>query len=101
MDDDEDLSADEAQLVKELEELSEGIKYEDLVSIMEQDLTDNEINDDTDGLVDKLELLSNREREELLKTIRPIKLVLMKIHKLAFKLIHSTTKLLPAWQKIL
>ncbi|KIK95452.1 hypothetical protein PAXRUDRAFT_42709, partial [Paxillus rubicundulus Ve08.2h10] len=74
---------------------------EDLVTVLEQDLTDDEKNGDIDGLVDEIELLSDRECQELLKSIRPIKLALVKIRKLAFKLIHLTTKLLPAWQKIL
>jgi hypothetical protein len=79
MDDDEDLSADEARLVKELEELSEGIELEDLVTTMGQGLTDDERNVDVDGLIDEIELLSDKERQELLKSIRPIKLALTKV----------------------
>ncbi|KAF9227250.1 hypothetical protein BS17DRAFT_645584, partial [Gyrodon lividus] len=54
-----------------------------------------------DGFVDEIEELSNSKCQELLKSIWPIKLALVKICKLAFKLIHSTTKLLPAWHTTL
>ncbi|KAF9219129.1 hypothetical protein BS17DRAFT_658061, partial [Gyrodon lividus] len=85
----------------ELEELSKGIEHEDLATFTEWGLTDEERIDDVDGFVDEIEELSDSKCQELLKSIWPIKLVLIKIRKLAFKLIHSTTKLLPAWHTTL
>ncbi|KAG0704201.1 hypothetical protein DFH29DRAFT_762254, partial [Suillus ampliporus] len=54
-----------------------------------------------DGWVDEVNLLSGHERKQLQRDIRPVKLVLVKLHKVAFKLINSTTILLPAWHKAL
>ncbi|KAF9223254.1 hypothetical protein BS17DRAFT_817581 [Gyrodon lividus] len=97
----DDASADEARLLRKLEELSKGIEHEDLATFTEWGLTDKEKIDDVDGFVDEIEELSNSKCQELLKSIQPIKLALVKIHKLAFKLIHSTTKLLPKWHTTL
>ncbi|KAG1852385.1 hypothetical protein C8R48DRAFT_611932, partial [Suillus tomentosus] len=52
--------------------------------------------DDDEGWVDEVALLSENERAELMRNIHPIKL-----HKLTFKILHSTTILLPAWKSIL
>lgn len=79
MDDKGNLSAKEAQLVSKLEALSEGIEIEDQVAILEQDITDNEKINDIEGLSDEVELLNDREHQELLRNIRPIKLALMKV----------------------
>lgn len=85
-DDNKELSANEAKLAMELEELSEGIEHEDFVTLIEQDLTDEEKNNnddglvnDDDGLVNDIELLSDRERQDLLKSIEPIRLALVKV----------------------
>ncbi|KAJ3002262.1 hypothetical protein NUW54_g5941 [Trametes sanguinea] len=56
--------------------------------------------DDDDGLIDALELMSEEERETFLENIEPVRLVLVKLRKVAFKIIHSTTLLLPAWRRI-
>ncbi|KAG2104739.1 uncharacterized protein F5147DRAFT_579790 [Suillus discolor] len=57
--------------------------------------------DDNDGFVDEVELLDNQEQTVLQKDIRPVKLALAKLRKLAYKIIHSTTIILPAWHSIL
>ncbi|KAG2060745.1 hypothetical protein BDR06DRAFT_843591, partial [Suillus hirtellus] len=54
-----------------------------------------------DGLVDEVSLLTDIKQENLRNSVCPIKLVLTKLHKLGFKIIHLTVKLLPAWHKIL
>lgn len=78
-DDNKELSANEAKLAMELEELSEGIEHEDFATLIEQDLTDEEKNNNDDGLVNDIELLSDRERQDLLKSIEPIRLALVKV----------------------
>ncbi|KAG0705866.1 hypothetical protein DFH29DRAFT_799488 [Suillus ampliporus] len=77
--------------------------------------------DDEDGWVDEAALLSANERAELIHSIRPIKVILIKVNmktltylamhllnniplqlrKLAYKILHSTTILLPVWKSIL
>ncbi|KAJ8585006.1 hypothetical protein M405DRAFT_685010, partial [Rhizopogon salebrosus TDB-379] len=57
--------------------------------------------DNDDGFVDEVELLDDRERFALEKDIQPVKLALVKLRKLAYKIIHSTTIVLPAWHSIL
>ena len=76
---DKDLGINEVRLMRELHELSEDIKYEDAATISEQDWTHREENDDTDGLVDRTELLSEIQQQELLKISRLIKLALVKV----------------------
>ncbi|KIK35580.1 hypothetical protein CY34DRAFT_34635, partial [Suillus luteus UH-Slu-Lm8-n1] len=57
--------------------------------------------DNDEGWVDEVSLLPEWERNELQREIQPVKLVLVKLHKLAYKLIHLTTVLLPTWHKVL
>ncbi|KAG1855074.1 hypothetical protein C8R48DRAFT_568038, partial [Suillus tomentosus] len=84
----------------ELAELSKGIKTEEWATAAEQGGSD-EPEDDVNGLVDEVAMLMQDERENLQNSIRPVKLVLVKLHKLAFKVIHLTMKYLPAWHGIL
>ncbi|KIK33083.1 hypothetical protein CY34DRAFT_100256 [Suillus luteus UH-Slu-Lm8-n1] len=56
--------------------------------------------DNDDGFVDEVELLDEGERVALNKEIQPVKLALVKVCKLAYKIIHSTTIVLPAWYGI-
>ncbi|KAG1791478.1 hypothetical protein EV424DRAFT_1265938, partial [Suillus variegatus] len=53
------------------------------------------------GFVDEVKLLDKKEQAALNKEIRPVKLALVKVPKLAYKTIHSTTIILPAWHAIL
>ncbi|KIK77469.1 hypothetical protein PAXRUDRAFT_166734 [Paxillus rubicundulus Ve08.2h10] len=53
------------------------------------------------GYIDEMILLSDEEHAQLQGNIAPICLALGKLQKLAFKIIHSTTILLPAWKEIL
>ncbi|KAG2350048.1 hypothetical protein BDR05DRAFT_871226 [Suillus weaverae] len=57
--------------------------------------------DNTEGLVDRTKLMTNNECEVLENTIVPVQLALVKLHKLGYKTIHSTMKLLPTWHEIL
>ncbi|KAG1765576.1 hypothetical protein EDD22DRAFT_757077, partial [Suillus occidentalis] len=54
-----------------------------------------------EGWVDELYLLEEEEREQLMDSIRPLRLILAKLRKLAYKVIHSTTIILPAWKTVL
>ncbi|KAA1479966.1 hypothetical protein DENSPDRAFT_789743 [Dentipellis sp. KUC8613] len=57
--------------------------------------------DDVEGWVDEREGMTEAERDELRTQVAPVKLVLVKIQKIAFKIVHSTTILLPAWKTVL
>ncbi|KAI1789357.1 hypothetical protein LXA43DRAFT_872431, partial [Ganoderma leucocontextum] len=54
---------------------------------------DNELEEDED------EDLSEEEREEF-EWVHPVKIALVKIRKLAFKIVNSLTKLLPPWHVV-
>ncbi|KIK93137.1 hypothetical protein PAXRUDRAFT_89817, partial [Paxillus rubicundulus Ve08.2h10] len=54
-----------------------------------------------EGWMDKLEELTTQELEQPECTTHPIRLALFKVRELAYKIVHSTTILLPAWQEIL
>ncbi|KAG0698043.1 hypothetical protein DFH29DRAFT_810876 [Suillus ampliporus] len=57
--------------------------------------------DDTEGWIDEINELDDFDCDALQENIRPIKLVLIKLRKLAYKIIHSTTLLLPEWKEVL
>ncbi|KAG2114233.1 uncharacterized protein F5147DRAFT_570680 [Suillus discolor] len=57
--------------------------------------------DNDDGFVDEVELLDKKEWATLNKEIRPVKLALVKVRKLTYKIIHLTTIILHAWYAIL
>ncbi|KAG0699300.1 hypothetical protein DFH29DRAFT_809241 [Suillus ampliporus] len=80
----------------EFADLSNEVEREDASANVDEELPDNE-----DGWVDEVALLDQDERIELQRDIQPVKLVLLKLCKLSYKLINSTTILLPAWRKIL
>ncbi|KAF8546725.1 hypothetical protein OG21DRAFT_1378219, partial [Imleria badia] len=61
---------------------------------------DNDETDNNEGWVDESKKLSARDLEELKRTTCPMKAALLKTLKLGYKIIHSTTILLPAWREI-
>jgi hypothetical protein len=79
-DDEAALTAEESRLKEQLEELSENIKLEDYVTITEIAGDDDNVGDNTEGLVDATVLLTSDEREELRNTIVPVQLALVKVH---------------------
>jgi hypothetical protein len=96
-------------------DLSAGTDMEEMVTMAEGGLGDNSDADDIDGLVNEMDELSEEEGKELHQKILPVRLVLVKVRKdstlrtyandngqqlrkLAFEILHSTTKLLPAWR---
>ncbi|KAL1724873.1 hypothetical protein EV714DRAFT_180124, partial [Schizophyllum commune] len=57
--------------------------------------------DNQDVPDDVLPDLTMEEQRDLKESLRPIKFMLVKLRKLAFKIINSSTILLPAWKEIL
>jgi hypothetical protein len=64
---------------QELLELAAGADMEELVTVVERGLGNNEDVDDMDGWVNKLNLLSDDGNEKLCQSIQPVKLVLVKV----------------------
>ncbi|KAI0653750.1 hypothetical protein C8Q70DRAFT_879145, partial [Cubamyces menziesii] len=50
--------------------------------------------------VDEVAELTLEEQEEFEREVRPVKMVLVKMRRLAFKIVHSTTLIKPAWESI-
>jgi hypothetical protein len=69
------LDAAEQQLL----ELAAGADMDELVTVAEGGLGDNEDADDMDGWVNEMNLLSEEESEELRQSIHPVRLVLAKV----------------------
>ncbi|KAF8731042.1 hypothetical protein AX14_005280 [Amanita brunnescens Koide BX004] len=89
-------------LEKEIEELSENMDQEAQAMVAETEGSNvNEEADDTTGLVNIVEEMGPEERATHEGHVRPVTLVLVKLRKLAFKIINSTTNLLPAWYDVL
>jgi hypothetical protein len=102
----------------ELLTLAENLEEEELTTADE--LIDNGEESNEDGMedwVDEVGTLTAAERELLEESIRPVKMVLVKVgykmfyspdtepvlqvRKLAYKIVHSSTILLPAWKACL
>ncbi|PBK70789.1 hypothetical protein ARMSODRAFT_849654, partial [Armillaria solidipes] len=84
----------------DLIELAEGLEQEDLNVHLEEaeEAAGNVKKDDMDGLVNEIALLSVEDREKWQAETCSVQMAL--IHKLSFKIIHSSTILLPEWKKI-
>ncbi|GLB40081.1 hypothetical protein LshimejAT787_0705910 [Lyophyllum shimeji] len=94
---DVDLSTEELELLS----LEEGIEEEELATAREADDDKTPEDDELGDWVDEVEALTAEERANLHLEILPVRRVLVKLRKLAFKIIHSTTILLPAWKSCL
>ncbi|KAG9308923.1 hypothetical protein JVU11DRAFT_11384 [Chiua virens] len=57
--------------------------------------------DDVEGWVNEVELLTDEKQAGLEWHLRLLHLILVKIHKLSYKLINSTMILLPEWKSTL
>ncbi|GJF00150.1 hypothetical protein PsYK624_164290 [Phanerochaete sordida] len=60
-----------------------------------------EVKDDINGWINEQEDLSEEERKELWESMLSVKLMLAKLQKLSFSIIHSSTKVLPLWRRLL
>ncbi|KAF8811030.1 hypothetical protein BYT27DRAFT_7008351, partial [Phlegmacium glaucopus] len=83
----------------ELLELAKNIDIEDLETQAAGLNDDGEGGqaDSTDGWIDERLELSDVEREELDNSVLPVRLLLVKLRKLSYAIINSTTLLLPKW----
>ncbi|KAI0693255.1 hypothetical protein C8T65DRAFT_549659, partial [Cerioporus squamosus] len=91
-----------AKLVEELSTYDEPELADNITGAdgKDSDSDPNAVDDDPDDEADSLAELSKEEREAFEQEIIPVKLVLVKIRTVAFKIIHSTTKLLPRWKEL-
>jgi len=65
---------------EDVNDLMNGLFEEEEITHSEVGYTDGEIQDDnSDGWVDEVEVLTTDERKQLLETIKPVKLALMKV----------------------
>ncbi|TFK82777.1 hypothetical protein K466DRAFT_499680, partial [Polyporus arcularius HHB13444] len=101
---DKDKAADGAD-ERELAELAAGLEAEEAATRASAAAEDVEEggseDDDPDNEFDALEDLSDDEKTQFLEDVRPVKLVLAKLRKFAFKVVNSMTILLPAWKMLL
>ena len=76
---DAESALDDAE--RELLELAAGIDMEEMVTVAEEGAgdKDNEENDDVEGWVDEMALLSEEERVALRENVGPVRLVLVKV----------------------
>ncbi|TFK79583.1 hypothetical protein K466DRAFT_469818, partial [Polyporus arcularius HHB13444] len=56
--------------------------------------------DDDEGFVDERKEMGADKQADLEESILPVKLVLTKIRTLAYKILNSSTVLLPAWHDV-
>ena len=68
------------EVERELWELAEGLDIEELVTWEEQEGEDDEDDDNTEGWINEMDILTVEDREELEKSIGPIWVVLVKVH---------------------
>jgi hypothetical protein len=114
---DKDLAAAEAELVK----VSASVEVEDLRTQIDEytnTLSSSAANDADEDVIDAFQLVDEpAERVRLRKELIPVQKALVKvsraysdeksalttsqIRRLSFKIVHSTTILLPAWKKLL
>lgn len=81
------LDEDVERLEQELRMLADGIELEELATVDEKSLAGN---DEVEGWIDEVERLDRDEWEEFHKTVRPVKLVLVKVkHMKKNKKIHA------------
>ncbi|KAK0218423.1 hypothetical protein EDD85DRAFT_780972 [Armillaria nabsnona] len=80
-------------------DFTEGIDLEDAeMTAPEDDLDSNQDKDNTDGFINELTEMDTFEHEAFELEIKPVHMALLKICKLCFKIIHSSTLLLPQWK---
>ncbi|KAF5331114.1 hypothetical protein D9619_005956 [Psilocybe cf. subviscida] len=106
---DKDADLDEAE--KELLELAKNIELEDLETRADASALDTVDLDDedeftmvansTEGWVDERATLSAVERADLDDSVRPLRLLLTKLRKFSYAVIHSSTLLRPMWLDLL
>ncbi|KAG2029753.1 hypothetical protein BDR03DRAFT_823117, partial [Suillus americanus] len=86
---------------KELQAIAEEIEVEDEATIAKNGDSDPNADDvdDTNGWTDEVGNMTEKEQEELEENIHLIRFVLVKVRKLVYKIVHSSTFLLPEWKQ--
>jgi hypothetical protein len=99
---------------KTLHELADDLDVDDL-NTQQDSVTSTEEAEDNDEYVDELGKLPETEQAQFRERIRPVQLVLVKVslakspnpmltncqmRKIAYKVVNSSTKLLPEWKKV-
>ncbi|TFY76844.1 hypothetical protein EWM64_g7168 [Hericium alpestre] len=92
-------AASEAE--KELHDLMKGLEQEEYITELEIGATKgSDGTDNPDDEINEIDVLNSEEEvNKLHENVKPIHLALTKVWKLAYKIIHSTTKILPRWHK--
>ncbi|KAG1733252.1 uncharacterized protein EDB91DRAFT_1084525 [Suillus paluster] len=85
---------------EDIQELTTDIKWEDQITVAENGDGDPNSNkfDNMEGWVDTTSELMDVKHEELQTNIQPIRLLLIKLRKLAYKMIYSMTLILSEWK---
>ncbi|KAF8230616.1 hypothetical protein L208DRAFT_1218576, partial [Tricholoma matsutake] len=101
----EDLTDNEHELL----DLTGNIEEEENTTVMENNTGDKDTadEDDMDGWVNKMDHLTAAKKQDLEESIKPLTTSLLiwliirhqQLRKLSFKIIHSTTILLPIWKQ--
>ncbi|TFY74982.1 hypothetical protein EWM64_g9031 [Hericium alpestre] len=98
----ESKRTEDSDIMPELEEIKDNIDEEEAETQREHAAVSEEDAVDADeGWVDEVAEMTASEQKELAKKVRPVRLVLSKLCKISFKILHSTTILLPAWKSML
>ncbi|KAF5355384.1 hypothetical protein D9757_014613 [Collybiopsis confluens] len=83
----------------------DGVPNESTLEELQAELRDiregNMDEDDEDGFAEVLNTMSDEERQEWGEAVKPIRSALYKCRKIAFKIINSSTLLLPRWRALL
>ncbi|KAF8811851.1 hypothetical protein BYT27DRAFT_7028619, partial [Phlegmacium glaucopus] len=86
--------------VEALSDLAGDIEIEE-ASMGRELAEDDDSDDDEDGLADPRDEMTDDEITELDVSLQPVRLVLVKLRKLAFTIKNSMTMVLPEWMSIL
>ncbi|KAG2050355.1 hypothetical protein BDR06DRAFT_833422, partial [Suillus hirtellus] len=62
---------------------------------------EEDVDDDIEGWVDEMEMMDADKHADLMQSLHPVKVMLVKLRKIAFKMVHSSMILLLAWKLLL
>ncbi|PBK66584.1 hypothetical protein ARMSODRAFT_849023, partial [Armillaria solidipes] len=84
-----------------LNDLADGIDLKDAETRAQAETDSDQDKDNTDGFINELVEINAFEHEVFELEMKPVHTALVKIWKLCFKIIHSSTLLLPCWKVLL
>ncbi|KAJ8454957.1 hypothetical protein ONZ45_g19104 [Pleurotus djamor] len=82
---------------KALMELAEGIEDDEAVMLGSRDVEDDDVLPEDVELGDDDDEMTEEEAAELDKDLLPVRTVLLKLRKISYSILRSSTKLLPMW----